>query len=111
MAYAFAWRPTHEGTVKKGIQRILGTALGGFFGWLSVIVCSWSYDDDAEINPYGLIAWLTIITMLCTYFWSLPSGVAAHFGQDKDHGYVAMYFTMTQALIALEVSHFRSFPL
>jgi len=88
MGYAFAWRPTHEGTVKKGIQRILGTCLGGFCGWLGIIVCSWSYDDDAEINPYGLIAWLTIFSMLCAYFSSLASGVAAHFGKDQDHGYV-----------------------
>lgn len=104
MGYAFAWRPTHEGTVKKGIQRVLGTALGGFSAWIGIIVCSWSYDNDAPVNPYGLIAWLTIFTMLCAYFWTLGTGVGAHFGQDKDHGYVGMYFSMTQALIALEVS-------
>lgn len=74
MGYAFAWRPTHEGTVKKGIQRILGTCLGGFAGWLGIIVCSWSFADDATINPYGLTAWLTVFTMLCAYFASLASG-------------------------------------
>jgi len=103
MGYAFAWRPTHEGTVKKGIQRIIGTCLGGFCGWLGVIVCSWSYDNDAEINPYGLIAWLTISTTLGAYFVSLGSGISARMGKDQDDGYVGMYFSMTQALIALEV--------
>ena len=102
-AYAYAYRPSHEGTVKKGIQRILGTCLGGFSGWLAIIVCSGSYDDNAEINPYGLVAWLTIFTMLSGYFYTLGSGVSAHFGKDKDHGYVGMYFSVTQALIALEV--------
>jgi uncharacterized membrane protein YgaE (UPF0421/DUF939 family) len=102
MGYAFSWRPTHEGTVKKGIQRILGTCLGGFTAWLGIIVCSWSYDNEAEINPYGLVAWLTVFTMLCAYFSTLPSGVAAHSGQDKDHGYVGMYFTLTMTLIALQ---------
>lgn len=86
MGYAFAWRPTHEGTVKKGIQRVIGTCFGGFFAWLGIIVCSWSYDNSAAINPYGLIAWLTIFTMICAYFSTLASGVAARSGKDKDHG-------------------------
>ena len=101
--YAFAYRPSHEGTVKKGIQRILGTCIGGFLGWLGIIVCSGSYDDNAKINPYGLVAWLTIFTMFVAYFFSLGSGASAHFGMDKDHGYVGMYCSMTLVLIALEV--------
>jgi hypothetical protein len=67
-------------------QRILGTCLGGFNAWLGIIVCSWSYDDAAPINPYGLAVWLTVSTMLSAYFLSLASGVAAHFGSNKDHG-------------------------
>jgi hypothetical protein len=102
-AYAYAYCPSHEGTVKKGMQRIIGTCLGGLLAWLGIIVCSGSYNDNSEINPYGLVAWLTIFTMLCGYFYSLGSGVSAHFGKDKDHGYVGTYFTATQALIALDV--------
>lgn len=85
------------------MQRIIGTCFGGFLAWLGIIVCSGSYNDNSEINPYGLVAWLTIFTMLCGYFYSLGSGVSAHFGKDKDHGYVGTYFTATQALIALDV--------
>lgn len=66
-------------------------------------MCSGSYDDSAPINPYGFVAWLTFFTMLCSYFWTLASGVAAHSGQDSDHGWVGLYFNLTQALIAIEV--------
>jgi hypothetical protein len=103
LGYAFAWRPTVEGTVKKGIQRALGTALGGFMAWLGIIVASWSYDDDAEINPYGLVAWLTVTSTLIGGYLSVDKGIAARMGGGYDHGYTGTYFIMTEALIALEV--------
>lgn len=59
VSYAFCWMPTVEGTFKKGLQRCLGTCLGGFAAWLAIIVASGSYDDSAAINPSGLVAWLT----------------------------------------------------
>lgn len=52
---------------------------------------------------YGLIAWLTIFTMLTAYFLSLSSGVKAHFGKDSDHGFIGLYFCLTLALIDIEV--------
>lgn len=59
LAYGFTWTPTVEGTVKKGLQRCSGSALGAFAAWLGIIVASWSYDDNAKINPYGLVAWVS----------------------------------------------------
>jgi hypothetical protein len=102
LAYAYSWKPTVEGSVKKGIQRGFGTALGGFMAWLGIIVCSWSYDDDAEINRYGLCAWLTVSCVIAGYF-SIDPGMAARVGFSPDHGYVGLYFAMTEVLIALEV--------
>jgi uncharacterized membrane protein YgaE (UPF0421/DUF939 family) len=103
LGYAYAWRPTEEGTFKKGFQRAFGTALGAFVAWLGVIVCSWSYDDADPINPYGFIAWLTIATVLIAVFFTFDSGPTAMMGQGEDHGYTGMYFGMTMALIGLEV--------
>ena len=101
-AYAFAWRPTVEGTFKKGCQRILGVLFGGFLGWLGVIVCSWSYDNDAVPNPYGLVAWITVFTVIGAYF-GVDKGPAALFGMSKDHGYVAAYYVETLTIISMEV--------
>jgi hypothetical protein len=53
--------------VKKDIQRVAGTALGGFMAWLAIIVCTWSYDDDAPANEYGLIAWLNVTSIAAAY--------------------------------------------
>jgi len=101
-AYAFAWRPTVEGTFKKGCQRILGILLGGFMGWLGVIVCSGSNADDAEPNPYGLVVWITAFTAIGAYF-GIDKGPAAHFGMSNDHGYVAAYYVETLTIIPMEV--------
>jgi len=80
LAYCFTFQPTMECTIKKGILRALGTCLGGFMAWLGVIVCSWSYDDDAEINPYGFIAWLTIWCTIATHF-TVEKGAAGRMGK------------------------------
>jgi hypothetical protein len=102
LAYVFTFQATMEGSVKKGLLRGLGTCLGGFMAWLGVIVCSWSYDDNAEINPYGLIAWLTIAAGIAGYFMVDP-GVAARFGKSQDHGFTGEYFLLVMSLIAIDV--------
>ena len=38
LGYTMAWRPTVEGTVKKGLMRIVGTALGKFLQNISLIL-------------------------------------------------------------------------
>ena len=38
LGYTLAWRPTVEGTVKKGLMRIVGTALGKFLQNISLIL-------------------------------------------------------------------------
>lgn len=103
LGYAFATMPTMEGTVKKGLSRLFGTCLGGFLAWLGIIVASWSYDDNAEINPYGLVAWLTITNMICAWV-GLEGGIMSFMGQGNDHGHAVMYTIMTEALIALEIN-------
>ena len=98
-AFAYAFMPTTEGTAKKGILRLIGTIGGGFLGWLGVIVCSWSYDDDmAEIDPYGMVVWLLVTTMVVAHY-SIDSGLAAWSGSSYDHGTWGKYFVATQALI------------
>ena len=102
LGYAFAWMPTVEGTAKKAFARAFGTALGGFVAWVGVIVCSGSYDDDAPMSPYGTVAYITVFTLISTLY-GINSGPAAMFGSNHDHGFPAMYFSMTLALIMLEV--------
>jgi hypothetical protein len=102
LAYTFTFTSTMECTVKKGILRGVGTVLGGFMAWLGVIVCSWSYDDEATINPYGFIAWLTIITGIAGYF-AVEPGNAAHMGAGYDHGFGLLYFVTTMAYIGLYI--------
>lgn len=99
VAYSNSWLPTTEGTVKKGIQRLIGACLGGFLAWLGVIVCSWSYSDDAPINPFALCAWLTVTT---TAFAHLE-GALDGFGPKVDWSTSGMYVVSVEALIALEV--------
>lgn len=102
LGYAYGFKPTYEGTLKKGAQRLFGTVFGGFMGWLGIIVASWSYDDDAEINPYGLVVWLSVSCIVVTYF-TIDPGPTALMGASYDHGYAGMYFAMTEVLVALEV--------
>ena len=94
--------PTLEGTVKKSFSRVFGTCTGGFLAWLGVIVCSGSYDDDADINPYGLIAWLTVFTVFASHFY-VESGFGSLMGISADDGYNGMYMSMSLVLVAMEV--------
>jgi len=103
IAFVFVTRPTVEGTAKKGLQRAMGIAFGGFMAWLGIIVCSgtWNAIGD-EVNQYGLIAWLTIWTTIAGYF-TIDPGAAAIKGWSYDHGYIGVYFVEHLTLIALEV--------
>lgn len=102
IAYAFVWQPTLEGTLGKGIARIVGTALGGFSGWLGCIVCSGSYDEFAPLNPYAVVAWLTVTTCGCAWVCT-SKGEDGLSGLNKDVGSFGIYYTATQALIVLDV--------
>lgn len=105
LTYAMTFTPTVEGTVKKGIVRVIGTLLGGFFGWLAIVVSSGSTSNDAPINPYGFVAWITITSSVMAYFLAFDSGLNAYMGIDYDHGYIGAYLIATQALVAFMVYH------
>ena len=101
-AYLFACRPTTESGWKKGFFRVAGTVVGGFFGWLGIIVCSGSYDAMAISNPSALVAWLTIITGIAASF-SIPSGLAAFWGMDPHIGMFGRYVVLVQSLVIITV--------
>lgn len=94
IAYAFSTTQTVEGTWKKSMLRMFGTAAGGFSAWLALTAC-----ND---NPIGLGIWMTITSTLTAYF-GLPKGFSSRFGLDKDYAWGPGYFSMTQALVVLEV--------
>jgi hypothetical protein len=92
LAYHWTWLATLEGTFHKGIHRLIGTVLGAFWGWVAVIVCSWSYDDDAPINGAGLGVWIGIWTVLTYYiFMKIP---------QVGDGWVSAYFTVVMGLVS-----------
>jgi len=95
IAYAMACSPTAEGTVKKGILRLLGTLLGAFSGWLALIVCG-------EQNEIALTVWMTIFTAIPAYV-GLPRGPLAWMGAHPDYGYSVAVFVMTQCLVIVDV--------
>lgn len=99
VSYAFASTFTSEGTVKKSGLRFVGTLVGGFSAWLGLTVCaSSSYDN--EINPYGLIAWMTATTAITIYLGT-ETGFLARMGTSHDYGYAAQLFVVTQSIITL----------
>lgn len=102
LAYVFATTPTCEGSFKKGLQRALGTVIGGFSAWLGLIVCSGSYHSEADANVYALVAWLTVSTAVASYF-SVDSGMKAFMGPSPENGYAGMYYILTQSLIIMRV--------
>jgi len=103
IGYIMATTPTTEGTVKKGTFRAVGNAVGGFSAWIAIIVCSGSYDQDAEVNLYGLVAWLSVTTAIVAYLFT-PDGPEALLGLDPDDGMYGTYFVSTQALCAIEIA-------
>jgi len=102
LAYIFATTPTCEGSFKKGLQRAFGTVIGGFSAWLGLIVCSGSYDSDAEVNPYGLVTWLTVTTAVASFF-TLEDGNQAFMGPSPQNGFSGLYYILTQSLIIMRV--------
>lgn len=82
IAYCFATTQTAEGTMKKGVQRMLGTALGGFSAWLALTATADSSYPDGY-NSIGLGAWMTITSTLGAYLY-IPKGFASRFGLDTD---------------------------
>jgi hypothetical protein len=102
ISYAFTWTASSEGTVKKGLSRFFGTLVGGFCGWVGVIVVSGSYDKDAEMNVYGIVAWL-VLTNTLVMFFGLDNGPGCLMAASADRQYPVMYFTLTNALVLLDV--------
>ena len=86
-------------------MRLLGTSLGGFAGWLALVVCSGfasHIDADTDINKYGLAAWLTTVTIVVAYF-SIGDGLAAQFGPGSSAAKVEIWFVLTMVIVSLEV--------
>jgi len=102
LSYAVCWTPTLEGSFKRAIVRGFGSALGAFCGWLSIIVCSWSYDYDAAVNPYGLAVWLTVAGAINGWVFA-DKGVASRFGGSHDNGKIGLYVILTHTLVSLEI--------
>lgn len=103
IAYIFASTPTADGSAHKSLLRAFGTVLGAFSAWLGAIICSGgSYDPYPDINPAGLAVWLTV-TALGFSYWFMPDGPRALMGWDPDIGFFPFYFTMVQAICALDI--------
>jgi len=104
IAYCFATTQTAEGSVKKGLLRMIGTVLGSFTGWLSTIAC----EDDSfasGLNTYGIVAWLTITSALAT-FSATDRGFLARVSLASDYSFGPIYFVITQVIIVLSVRGF-----
>jgi hypothetical protein len=101
ITYSFAWTPTSEGTVKKGVLRIIGICLGAFIAWLGAIICSGSLSDYPATNPFAVPIWLTFFLVLGTWFGGLGPGAASMLVQHE-MGYLGGYFALSLTLITLE---------
>lgn len=75
------------------------TVFGSFSGWLAIIICSGSFDNNAAANPYGLVVYLTLSNVMAG-FVAFESGLLALVGFNKKYGQSIVYFVMTQALIS-----------
>lgn len=94
IAYSMSSTQTSEGTVKKGLLRLIGTATGGFSGWIALSACG--------TNVYGLVAWGTVTTSIATYL-GLERGFKSRMGLSTDYGYFPGYFALTQAIVVIDV--------
>eukprot|EP00957_Ditylum_brightwellii_P078923 6000934-Ditylum_brightwellii.AAC.1 len=81
-----------EGTVKKGLLRLLATLSAGLSAFLCIAACNG--------NPYGTVAWLTLTTPIPIYL-ATERGFAARVGLSKDYGYLYQCFVFTQAIIVM----------
>ena len=80
----------------------MGTAIGGFAGWIGIIICSGSTDNNPDPNPYALTAYLTVIAVVTAFVGTDP-GIASMFGASGDHGAWPKYLMATCTLVSLEV--------
>ena len=81
----------------KGLLRLIGTCLGGFSAWLAVLACQDS-SHRGEINPYGLIAWLTITTSVCVFIVT-ERGFMARVALSADYMNGSVYFVVTEVIV------------
>ena len=95
IAYAVSTTQTVEGTIKKGILRLVGTCLGGFLGWVAIHLVG-------EKSVPGLVVWLTVVSWIGAYI-GLPRGPTAVMGTSPDYGYGPLIFVMTHTLVIVEV--------
>lgn len=94
IAYSFATMATTEGTIKKCGFRICGTLLGGFSAWAALTV--------SADNEYGMIAWLTIVTFVASFFAIDNTAMKSREGSSEDYGYGGFYVILTQSVIVFE---------
>ena len=101
IAFVMASTQTTEGTVKKGMLRLLGTCFGGFSGWLALTACtSTGENGEDEINPFGLVAWLCSFQFLALLI-PFEKGPKARLGMTPDYAYGVQNFILTQAVISI----------
>ena len=101
LGYAFSFQSTVEGTIKKGIMRVLGTIAGGFTAWIGIMLTSLSWDNAKEINPYGFVVYMSIMLTFALHT-ALPAGINARLQQEYDHGAFGSYFSTVLIVIATE---------
>mmetsp|Transcript_23758 Transcript_23758/g.35448 ORF Transcript_23758/g.35448 Transcript_23758/m.35448 type:complete len:373 (+) Transcript_23758:77-1195(+) len=92
IAFHFTTTQSTEGTVKKGLLRLLATLFAGLSGFLCITAC--------EGNPYASVAWLTFTTPIPVYL-ATERCFAARMGLSKDYGYLYQCFIFTQAIIVV----------
>ncbi|KAL7496333.1 hypothetical protein ACHAWT_004484 [Skeletonema menzelii] len=101
IAYFFSFQFTMEGTIKKGLMRLVGTLLGGFSAWVGIMLCSWSYNGTNPINPYAWIAWLAVNQFIGN-FHGKGAGTSAFLGMEYDTSFFAFYYNLTLILVGME---------
>ena len=66
------------------------------------MVCSGSYDPPPkDINPYGIVVWLTVTTSIAASF-SVGPGFMSRLGPASDIAKLEVWFVVTHSLLALE---------
>lgn len=102
LSFTTAWTASVEGTAKHAAMRIIATLLGGVAAWIGVMVCSGSYDPPPkDINPYGIVVWLTVTTSIAASF-SVGPGFMSRLGPASDIAKLEVWFVVTHSLLALE---------
>ena len=101
IAFVMAFTQTTEGTLKKGTLRALGTCVGTFSGWLALTACtSTGSNGEDDINPSGVVAWLSVTYFIVTLF-PFENGPRARLGMNPDYGYGVQLYILTQSIVVL----------